>query len=80
MKKLFFPLVVVVGLTAMSFTDVKAETVEVKEVSMENLNEEIEGNWVLTETAVRHQIKRTLVYSSPTTEMGDKIDQVLNKY
>lgn len=35
MKKLFFPIVMVVGLTAMSFTSVKAETKEVKEVSMD---------------------------------------------
>lgn len=82
MKKVFFPLLAVAGLTAMSFTDVKAETREVKEASMTQISgEELEGTWAISESVcVRVITKRMLYIPDEIAAMGVKVDNIIEKY
>ena len=80
MKKLFFPLVAVVGLTAMSFTKANTKPVSAQEVSVQSLMDmDAEGASVATKH-LRMDFFTEHIYNVMETESGVKMDNVLSKY
>ncbi|WP_018676036.1 hypothetical protein [Riemerella columbina] len=81
MKKLFFPIVMVVGLTAMSFTSVKAETKEVKEVSMDEFMKiDSEGKSIATKRLCLDVFTEHIYNNSIDMEISSKMDNILSNY
>lgn len=78
MKKLFFPLVAVVGLTTMSFTKANTSQVKAQEVSMESMKE-AEGASIATKHICR-DIFTERIYNVVDTESGAKMDNILSNY
>lgn len=85
MKKVFFPLLAIAGLTAMSFTDVKAETREVKEVSMDEAVEAVEGSKIIQYKVWKNIVERNVWSEDLIGEIEDidtfsKMENILSKY
>ena len=80
MKKLFFPLLAVVGLTAMSFTKANTTQVKAQEVSMQSvMGIDSEGASVATKHLC-WDVFTEHIYNVAEVESGAKLDNILSKY
>lgn len=81
MKRLFFPLLAVASLTAMSFTSVKAEQpIQVQEVSMEDLYESVDGSKWIQESIYKEVIKKNVYVTDQIMDDSSKMEDILSKY
>ena len=80
MKKLFFPLLAVVGLTAMSFTKANTTPVKAQEVSIQNVMDlDAEGASIATKH-LGLDFFTEHIYNVAEVESGAKMDNILSKY
>lgn len=81
MKKVFFPLLAIASLTAMSFTSVKAEQpIQVQEVSMEDLYESVDGSKWVQESIYKDVIQKNVYVTDQVMAESSKMEDVLSKY